>query len=137
MKYFYEQVKGGYRWNMLQRILNTIGIEPIGSGDVGGKTYLEFEKELTKEQKIVVDEIMADNPTYPPKPKGSVYIVRDLWNDRDAIGQEMGCPYEVYYSESELGSGNINQVELHFLKEINPTEDTKISVEYSNLITAK
>ena len=88
---------------MLQRILNTIGIEPIATGDTGGQTYLEFTRELTTQEKAQLDAIMADNPTQPPTPVGSRFVIRDVWNQKSLIETSMGFPYKVYYSESTPG----------------------------------
>jgi hypothetical protein len=139
MKYFYPQIdrSKGYAWNMLQRILNTIGIEPIGSGDVAGQTYLEFSRDLTNAEKAQVDSIMANNPTIPPVDTGSVFIIRDVWNQKDLIATQMGFPYKVYYSESVPGSGNVDQIELHFASTLTTTQKNKIISAYGQLISLK
>jgi hypothetical protein len=137
MKYFYPEVTGGYRWNMLQRILNKIGIEPVVTGDVGGETYVEFTRDLTPAEKTQVDQIMADNPTLPPNPTGSRFVIRDVWNQKDSIATAMGFPYQVYYSESVPGSGNVDQVELHFSQTLTTTQRNKIVSEYGKLISLK
>lgn len=139
MKYFYPQVQGGYRWNMLQRCLNEVGIEPIGSGDVGEplQTYLDFSRELTQSEKAILDNVMASNPTLPPAPTGTVFVIRDVWNQKSLIEEQMGFPYQVYYSESNPGSGDIDQVELHFANTLTNPQRNKIVSEYSKLITLR
>jgi hypothetical protein len=139
MKLTYPQIdrSKGYAWNMLQRILNTIGIEPIASGDVAGQTYLEFSRDLTEAEKAQVNSIMATNPTLPPVPVGSVFTIRDVWNQKDTIASAMGFPYKVYYSESIPGSGNVDQIELHFPSTLTTTQKNKIISEYGKLISLK
>lgn len=136
MTYYYPQVSGGYRWNMLQRIFNAIGLEPIGSGDIGNQTYLDFSRELTAAEKTQVDTIMANNPTFPPTNPGTTYVIRDVWNQKAFFESQLGFPYKIYYSESVPGSGNVDQIELHFGTLTN-TQKNKVSSEYSKLITIK
>jgi hypothetical protein len=135
MRYDYPPVSGGYRWNMLQRILNVIGIEPIGSGDVSDRTVLEFSRELTPQEKAQLDALMADNPTLPPTPAGSRFVIRDVWNQKTLIEQQMGFPYKVYYSESVPGSGNVDQVELHFAQTLTTAQRNSIISAYGKLIS--
>jgi hypothetical protein len=139
MKYTYPQINRniGYAWNMLQRCLNEVGIEPISTGDSGGVTFLQFSRELTPEEKTKLDVLMADNPTLPPNPKGSMFVIRDVWNQKNLIEGAMGFPYKVYYTESVPGSGNVDQVELHFESSLTTQQRNKIIAEYGKLITLK
>lgn len=138
MKYSYPQISSvGYRWNLLQRILNTIGIEPFALSDVAGETILEFNRDLTAAEKVQVDAIIANNPTLPPANSGSTFTIRDVWNQKDLIGTQMGFLYKVYYSESVPGSGNVDQIELHFSQILTTTQRNKIISEYGKLITLK
>jgi hypothetical protein len=134
--YWYTQVSGGYRWNMLQRIFNAIGIEPIGSGDVSGQTYLQFSRALTDLERVSVDAIMADNPTFPPVNAGTTYVIRDVWNQKSLFETNLGFSYKIYYSESVPGSGNVDQIELHFGALTN-TQKNKVASEYAKLIAVK
>lgn len=137
MRYYYPQVTGGYRWNMLQRIFNAIGMEPTGTGDIGGQTMLEFSRELTSTEKQKVDAIMSDNPTLPPTPVGSRFVIRDVWNQKAFFENAIGLPYQIYYSESVLGSGDVDQVEIHFATALTNTQKNKVLAEYAKLITLK
>src|SRR4051812_17149218 len=99
-RYWYPQVStSGYRWNMLARISYAIGIEPQGSGDVGGQTYLEFVRELTSAEQATVVAIMADNPTYPPTTISTVGTIRDVWSQKAYFQQQIGLTYDLYYDE--------------------------------------
>lgn len=138
MTYYYTSVgSGGYRWNMLQRIFNTVGIEPTETGDVGEQTYVKFTRELTEAEKTLLDGVMADNPTYPPEPNGTRFVIIDVWNRRSEIITAMGIEYKVYYSESVPGSGDVDQIELHFNKTLTTQERNKVASEYQKLITLK
>ncbi len=144
MNYTYPQVEGGYRWNMLQRIYNAIGLEPIGSGDSGGMTFLNFDRELTVEEEETVDAIMADNPTMPPVAvdpasgdSKTVFIITDVYNKRDQISAAIGLPYETYYSESVPGSGEVDQIELHFAGPLTQEQKDTVITEYGKLISLK
>lgn len=137
--YYYPIVsQTGYRWNMLQRIYNTIGLEPINSGDVGDQTYLTFSRELTVQEKASVDAIMADNPTFPPTTTNTVYSLKDIWETRQEFSTKLGnLQFRIYYNESVPGSGLFDRVELHFLKTLSAAEKNKVVDEQSKLMTLK
>jgi len=137
MEYKYTPVSGGYRWNMMQRIEETVGLRPTMTGDTGGFTVVRFSRELTAEEKALLDSLMADNPTQPPTTGGTKFVVKDIFNQRNTIGAAIGFPYRVYYSESVPGSGNIDLVELHFDKTLTTQERNKVLSEFSKLITLK
>jgi hypothetical protein len=135
MLYSYPKLsEGGYRWNCLQRILNTIGIEPTGLSDIGAETVVDFSRELTEQEKTILDSVMADNPCYPPSLTGSRFIIADVWNRRAEIFSDIGYEYDVYYSESIPGSNNIDQIELHFNQSLTLDQINKVMNAYSNLI---
>lgn len=142
MQYFYPQVQGGYRWNMLQRIINTIGIEPINSGDMemNGSmvTFIEFSAPLTEANKTLLDGIMATNPTFPPPTTNSVYQIKDIWETRQEFSTKVGnLPFKIYYNESVPGSGNIDRIEMHFAKTLGSAEKNKVVDEFSKLMILK
>jgi hypothetical protein len=139
IKYYYNQVQGGYRWNMLQRVFNTIGMEPTGSGDIEINnviyTYLEFSKSLTLEEEASVAAIMADNPTYPPSTTNSVATILDVWDNREMLKDAFGLDFEIYYTENNPGSGDIDRIKFVFKKQLSQEEKNKVKLEYSNLCT--
>jgi hypothetical protein len=137
MEYKYPQVSGGYRWNMVQRILQTVGIKPTMTGDSSGFTVINFDRELTAPEKTLLDGVMADNPTQPPTLTGTKFVIKDIWSQKATIGTAMGATYRVYYSESVLGSGDINQIEIHFDTNLTTTQRNKVLTAYANLITVK
>jgi hypothetical protein len=139
MEYKYPQINRsqGYAWNALQRISEVVGLRPTVIGDTSGFTYVTFSRELTDPEKALLDGVMADNPTLPPSLPGSKFIIKDIFNQRNTIGTAIGFPYRVYYSESVLGSGNIDQVELHFDKVLTTQERNKVLSEFAKLITLK
>jgi hypothetical protein len=120
---------------MLQRIYNAIGMEPIGSGDnSSGQTFLTFSRELTNPEKNLVDSIMASNPTFPPSPVGTRFVVADIWNKKAQFEAAIGLSYDIYYSESVPGSGDVDTIELHFKKSLNLTEKARVATEYGKLL---
>lgn len=137
MEYKYTQVSGGYRWNMVQRIFQVVGIKPTMTGDVEGFTVVNFDRELTPQEKLLLDNLMLDNPTHPPSIPGSKFIIRDIWSQKAAFETAVGLPYRVYYSESIPGSGNVDQIEIHFDTNLTTTQRNKVISEYGKLITIK
>lgn len=140
MEYSYTQVSGGYRWNMVQRILNEVGIKPTMTGDTpdgsgGMKTVVVFDRELTQNEKEILDVVMADNPTNPPTAAGTVLKIKDIWNRLNDFKLATGQDFKLYYSESVPGSGNIDQIELHATKTLSTQERNKVVSEYAKLIT--
>lgn len=136
MLYEYPQAQGGYRWNMLQRVLQATGLEPVGASDVqideNWKTCLTFDQELSTEQKAALDALMANNPTFPPESQCR-FVVADVWNQKAAIAQRIGVPYRIFYSQSTPG-GEVDQVELHFDRALTPVEKAKVMRVYAELI---
>jgi hypothetical protein len=136
--YYYPTIgNSGYRWNALQRVHNAIGIEPIGLGDVGEQTYLQFDRELTEAEQTTVTAVMADNPTYPPATTNTVFSLLDVWNRRQEIATELGLPYDLYYNESVQGSGDVDTIEIHFKKELTAEEIQRVYDNYPRLLTIK
>lgn len=136
MNYRYPQVQGGYRWNMLQRIAHAVGLEPVGTSDVQvdsqWETCLTFSRELTEAEKAALDAVMADNPTFPPS-SPTRFVVRDVWNQRNAIAAAIGVPYRIFYSQSVEG-GEVDQVELHFDRPLTEAEKGRVRDTYARLI---
>ena len=135
-EYHYSQITSGYRWNCLQRILNTIGLEPTGLGDVQidgvWYTVLTFSRALITAEKSQVDAIMADNPSYPPKTAHTVYRLKEIWETRGEFSTKLGTmPFHIYYDESVRGSGVFDRIELHFQKTLGASEENKLRDEYN------
>jgi len=137
MIYYYPKIEWGYRWNLLQRCLHEVGLEPNLVGDTANETYLRFERELTSQEKVNLDALMANNPQFPPNTKGTVFKIIDVWNRRSEITQAMGLEYKVFYTESVPGSGDVDQIELHFSKTLSTQERNRVTNEYSKLISIK
>jgi len=137
MTYWYPQVSGGYRWNMLQRIYLAIGIEPTSSGDTGGQTFLTFSRELSVAEKASVDAIMSNNPTFPPVTTNTVFLVKDLWEFKADLEAAMGLNYDMYYYESVPGSGRIDMISLQFRSVLTTQQKNKVINEYQKIATWK
>jgi hypothetical protein len=112
-------------------------LEPNLVGDTTNETYVRFERELTSQEKVNLDVLMNNNPQLPPNTQGTVFKIVDVWNRRSEITQAMGLEYKVFYSESVPGSGDVDQIELHFSKTLTQQERNRVTNEYSKLISLK
>lgn len=121
----------------MERCRNEVGVNPTAAGDSEGATFVSFANELTEEQKAKLDALMADNPTNPPSTSGTTFVIRDIFSQKSDIATTMGKYYKVYYSESVPGSGNVDQVELHFDDVLTLTQKTKVRDAYAGLIRLK
>ena|SRR3990167_8882427 len=139
MEYKYPPIDRsvGFAWNAMERIEQTVGIRPTMVGDTGGFTVVNFSRELTIPEKALLDVLMASNPTLPPNLTGSKFIIKDIFNQKSTIGTAMGFPYKVYYSQSVPGSGNVDQVEIHFSSVLTTTQRNKVLSEFGKIITLK
>lgn len=139
MEYKYPQIDRtvGYAWNAMQRIERVVGLRPTATGDSGGFTFVNFSRELTEQEKSLLDSLMAENPTLPPTSTNTQFVIRDVWSQKSFIETQMGLPYQVFYSQSVPGSGVVDQIELHFNKVLTTQERNKIINEYAKLITLK
>lgn len=139
MEYKYPQINRtvGYAWNAVQRIEQEVGLKPDAIGDSGGFTFVNFSRELTAQEKTALDTLMAENPTLPPTPMGTAFVIRDIWSQKSFIETQMGFPYRVYYSQSIPGSGNVDQIELHFDQTLTTQQKNRILSEYAKLISLK
>ena len=139
MEYKYSQIDRtvGYAWNAMERIEQTVGLRPTMVGDTGGFTVVQFSRELTEPEKALLDTLMAGNPTLPPTPVGTRFVIRDIWSQKSFIETQMGFPYKVFYSQSTPGSGNVDQIEIHFDQTLTTQQRNKIISTYANLITLK
>lgn len=138
--YYYPPVIGGYLWNLIQRVTNTLGVAPVGVGttslDSTVQTYLTFDAPLVVAQKLALDAIMADNPTQPPTPIGPRLIIKDIWETRSAFKTAIGgFDFAIYISESTLGSGLFDQIELHFATSLTTAQRNKVLAEFGKLIS--
>ena len=139
MEYKYTQIDRtvGYAWNAMQRIQEVVGLRPTVMGDTSGFTYVTFSRELTEQEKTLLDALMADNPTLPPTNTNTKFVIRDVWTQKSFIETAMGLPYKVFYSQSVPGSGVVDQIEIQFSKVLSTQERNKIISEYGKLITLK
>lgn len=134
MTYIYPQVAIGFRWNLLQRIKNEVGIEPMGLSDVGNQTLINFDRELTKQEKGILDSVMSYLPTFPPKTTNTVFKIEDIWEKLIKFNIQTGVEFNLYYSESVSGSGKFDQIELHAPKQLTDLEKAKVKEEFGKLI---
>lgn len=139
MEYKYPQIDRtqGYAWNAVQRIEQEVGIKPDAIGDSSGFTFVNFSRDLTSQEKTILDTLMSGNPTVPPTKGGTKFVIRDIWSQKSFIETQMGFPYKVFYSQSTPGSGIVDQIEIHFDSTLTTQQRNKILSEYAKLITLK
>ena len=135
MEYKYPQIDRttGYAWNIRKRCLNEIGIEPTGTGDSSGFTFLNFSRELTPTEKTALDALMASNPSVPPANTCRIKI-GDMWNKLAQFNASSGANFKLYYSQSVPGSGNVDTLELHTDTPLTNQQKTKVQDAYKNLL---
>lgn len=134
MIYYYPKVEGGYRWNLIKRCKFEVGIEPINTGNIEEQTFLEFDRDLTEQEKALLDTLMASNPTQPPTGTCRVKI-QDIYERLAQFNANTGMNIRIYYSESVNNSGSIDTIELHTDAPLTATQKSKITTGYSNLLT--
>ena len=134
MTYYYPKVQGGYRWNLIKRCLHKVGIEPVNTSDIEDQTCIEFDRDLSDEEKTNLDALMLDNPTKPPASTCRVKI-QDIWEKLAQFNANTGLNIKIYYSESNPGSGVIDTIELHTDTPLTLAQKTKITNGYGNLLT--
>lgn len=138
MKYTYSQAQGCYRWNMVQRITQEVGLEPIQTGDYylsdGIKTIIEFTRELTSAEKTILDTLMANNPSNPPASVGTVFKISDIWEGLTAFNTKTGINFKLFYSESVPGSGKVDTIELHAPTVLTNTQKNKTKTDWAATI---
>jgi hypothetical protein len=142
MDYPYTQVTTGYRWNILERVKNEVGVLPTNLSDVSISdvwyTVVSFDRELTTIEKGKLDVTMADNPGYPPaEPVNTVYNLKDIYETRGEFSTVLGnLPFFIYYNESTPGAG-FDRIQLHFRKGLGQAEKNKVVNEFAKLLTVK
>lgn len=130
--YWYPQVSGGYRWNMLQRCVYQVGLEPINTGDANGQTYLTFSRALTTTEKANLDALMADNPTFPPS-TGVGLIIKDIYENWASFKADTQLPnLQLFYSQSTSG-GAVDQIYLWNPTALTTAQKNRVKTAYSNL----
>jgi hypothetical protein len=76
--YKYPQITEGHRFIMMQRCLYEIGIEPTVITDFKTETSLGFIRDLTPEEKTLLDSLMAGEPSFYPAPEEKQYALRNI-----------------------------------------------------------
>lgn len=135
MEYKYPQINRttGYAWNAMQRIEQEVGLRPTAMGDSGGATFVNFSRELTVQEKSLLDALMATNPSVPPTATCRVKI-GDMWNKLAQFNASSGADFKLYYSQSVPGSGNVDTLELHTDAPLTNQQKTKVQDAYKNLL---
>ena len=135
--YAYPRFTEGFRWNVHQRTEFEVGLRCVGVSDNGLETVVHFDRELTAPEKSLLDTLMASSPTQPPPASGSRFIIRDIYDQRSTIGTAMGFTYRLYYSESVPGSGNVDQIEIHFDEALSTPQRNRVLSEFAKIIEAR
>lgn len=138
MRYIYPHAIGAYRWNMLQRIREAVGVYPTQTGDFDGPdgkvTMIQFDAALTAAQKTALDNLMLANPANPPTPAGTVFKLDDIWEKLAEFNAATGITFRLYYSESVPGSGKIDTIELHANSVLTNTQKTRVKNTFAAIL---
>lgn len=129
MQYSYPKISGGYRYNLLKRCLHEVGIEPIGCGDVGEETVLQFDRGLTTSEQFCLDVLMRHNPTFPPASK-TVFKIVDIGEKLDWFNKQTGIEFTLYCT----GDGVIDILELHTSEVLTQSEIEHVIQVFSQMI---
>lgn len=131
-QYNYPKVTNGFRWNLLQRCLHEIGMEP-GVGDMGDDTFIVFPRELTAAEKTILDNIMANDPQNPP-PTGVRVNIKDIFETFNELKATVNLPnLRIYCTEAVPGSGQVNRITLWHPAPLTNTQKNAIKTAYANL----
>lgn len=125
---------------MIQRIKEEVGVEPIATHDIqegdSWKTEIVFSRELSTQEKNKLDSVMTDEPTKPPSTSKTILKIKDIWENRESFKESIGnLKFDVFFTESVVGSGKIDQIELHFKDDLTLVQKELVKVEYGKLIS--
>lgn len=138
-QYSYPIVTTGYRWNLLKRCLWEIGIEPTCIGDMSDQTYLQFSRDLSANEKSILDTIMSGDAQNPPS-TGVRLTIKDLWGGTnsgenfEAFRTACGLPnLRLYYTESVAGSGVFDRVTLWHPTPLTTSQKNAVKAAFANM----
>lgn len=137
MEYKYPKITGGYHWNMLMRCEIEVGIKPIGCHTTNTETVIQFNNPLTNAQKILLDTLMVNNPSFPPVSVGTVFKIEDIWERLGNFRVQSGINFNMYFSESIANSGKIDMIEIHAPSILTNQQINKVKTEFAKLITVQ
>jgi len=139
--YKFNQITGGYRYNIFERCLLEVGIFPDSIYDIYENeryvTYIQFNRELTELELNALTTLMNNNPQFPPTSNNTVFYIKDIVASFAQFEADFGIGLKLYYSETITGSGIIDRLELHASKVLTAQEKNKLRGLYSGLITEK
>jgi len=130
MTYRFEQVSGGFRYNLLKRCLHEVGIEPIGCHDEGEETVVIFDRELTEYENKKLQFLMKDNPTFPPKRSNHIFRIVDIGEWIDYFNKATGIEFHLYCNHLE----DIDVLELHTNDHLTWGQVQNVRTQYSKLM---
>lgn len=138
MEYQYSKVSG-YRWNAVQKIALSLGIEmnKIYISDNEIYTYVGFNNmELDANQKEILDGIMANNPCLPPLNTGNTtYKIADLWSMREWFYSTIGLRPVMWFEEGSPDGTGECYIYLQFPRTLTNQEKNKIISTYTGMIS--
>lgn len=119
---------------MLQRVRYAIGRFPNSSCDVRDNTVLTFVPPLSVGEEALVAAIMADDPTHPPTPVGTVLYVTDIYERLAEFSAATGVTWQIFFDESTPGSGFVDRIVLQADSILPTSVKNKVKTEFSKLI---
>ena len=143
MQYYYPQVQGGYRWNLLAKCYYAIGRWPKNSGDIqisgANQTYLEFDPPLSEAEKTKIDAIMANPNTAAlpsPNTNKTTFVVKDIWSYfQELLALIPGA--ELYFDKSAPDKPDFDIIAVNLPKSLALAEKDAVKNWYAGLISEK
>jgi len=137
MTYVYPKLIG-YEWNALQKISIALKIpeNKISIFNTVDKTIIGFNRELSEEEKEILDEIISNDPCSPPSPVGqTVFKIVDIWGMRQWFKSELGLDATLWFErENPDGSGECHMY-LYFPRTLTDSEKDKVFTTFKSFIS--
>lgn len=135
MTYEYPLIEG-FQWNALQKISLSLNIpqSEISISSTEDKTYMGFMRELSDEEKAILDGIMSSNPCAPVTDKGTTFRVVDIWGMRKWVTDQLGITPTYWFETENLDGSGECFMYLSFPRELTASEKQRIIDTYCSLM---
>lgn len=134
MKRLQYPITNGVLWNIIQKISQSLNI-PVGEFFITANEESIFVNtyniDLTAEQKIIIDNVMQNNPTAVPvvSAEKTLYKLPNIAEMIDWFGVQWGITPRVWFGEKDA-SGEC-YIYLQFPRALTKTEKTQVIALYT------